>query len=299
MNILKFKKTPHIIVCNRERKHNSGWIFFSLTYNYFKPQFFFNILFWKTYVFSIKSIIKFKTSPLLFSLQRGKWFCCCRHICRIKFTKSQWVLNLGKIGFGLVKYIDVLLSHILLKVPIVKFWSLVGTDGLGRLGPLSMSWNASMTDLVFLSFKGRTHMKRENTSTITNRNFWFHCCTRTSSEHRRDLLPIGSRYFELPHVYVWTLDASLSFAMSKRLGFVKTIFLFFQDQCHTFPHVSPPDITWRVRQRNLDVEDHTRFSSGTPPWSDHSGSLNWNDYFFYPHELLYFCVLLFSRQKKK
>lgn len=41
MNILKLKKKTHIIVCNRERKHNSGWISFSLTYNYFKPQFFF------------------------------------------------------------------------------------------------------------------------------------------------------------------------------------------------------------------------------------------------------------------
>lgn len=134
MNILKFKKKPHIIVCNREGKHDSGWISFSFTYNYFKSLFFFNNLFWKSSVFSIKSIIKFMTSPLSFSLQRGKWFCCCRHICRIKFTKSQWVLTLDKIVFCLVqgvKYLDVLLSHILLKVPIVKFWSLVGTDDLG------------------------------------------------------------------------------------------------------------------------------------------------------------------------
>lgn len=81
---LKFRKT-HIIVCNQEKKHAQAG-FFLFTYDYFKPPFFFNILFWKSYAFSIKSIIRFQTSLLLFSLQRGNLFCCCRH--RINYTKS-------------------------------------------------------------------------------------------------------------------------------------------------------------------------------------------------------------------
>lgn len=82
---LKFRKT-HIIVCNQEKKTCSGWIFFVHVWLFQTTIFFFNILFWKSYAFSIKSIIRFQTSLLLFSLQRGNLFCCCRH--RINYTKS-------------------------------------------------------------------------------------------------------------------------------------------------------------------------------------------------------------------